>query len=82
MTCRCARTLSSGSCLSERRDRAYGGKPGFPLGSLPAANCTTGWTEMLGEEPSPGGLVKFHTVHKLTREAGTGPLRAMAHNPS
>jgi hypothetical protein len=36
---------------------------------------------------APGGLVpvpavragKFHTAHKLTREAGTGLLRAMAH---
>jgi uncharacterized protein YbgA (DUF1722 family)/uncharacterized protein YbbK (DUF523 family) len=30
------------------------------------------WTEMLGEEPTPGGLVKFHTAHKLT---------LMAHSP-
>jgi hypothetical protein len=36
------------------------------------------WTRMLDEEPTPGGLVKFHTAHKLTREAGTGLLRAMA----
>jgi uncharacterized protein YbgA (DUF1722 family) len=27
---------------------------------------------MLGEEPTPGGLVKFHTAHKLT---------LMAHSP-
>jgi hypothetical protein len=26
---------------------------------------------MLEKEPTPGGLVKFHTAHKLTREAGT-----------
>jgi len=38
------------------------------------------WTQMLDKEPTPGGLVKFHTAHKLTREAGTGYLlRAMAH---
>jgi uncharacterized protein YbgA (DUF1722 family) len=24
------------------------------------------WTEMLDKEPTPGGLVKFHTAHKLT----------------
>ena len=24
------------------------------------------WTEMLENEPTPGGLVKFHTAHKLT----------------
>jgi uncharacterized protein YbgA (DUF1722 family)/uncharacterized protein YbbK (DUF523 family) len=30
------------------------------------------WTRMLDEEPTPGGLVKFHTVHKLT---------LMAHSP-
>ena len=36
---------------------------------------------MLDEESTPGGLVKFHTAHKLTREAGTGLLRAMAHSP-
>jgi len=24
------------------------------------------WTRMLKEEPTPGGLVKFHTAHKLT----------------
>ena len=31
------------------------------------------WTRMLDEEPTPGGLVKFHTAHKLT---------LMAHSPS
>jgi hypothetical protein len=30
------------------------------------------WTNMLDEEPTPGGLVKFHTAHKLT---------LMAHSP-
>jgi hypothetical protein len=30
------------------------------------------WTEMLDKEPTPGGLVKFHTAHKLT---------LMAHSP-
>jgi uncharacterized protein YbgA (DUF1722 family) len=30
------------------------------------------WTEMLDQEPTPGGLVKFHTAHKLT---------LMAHGP-
>jgi uncharacterized protein YbgA (DUF1722 family) len=30
------------------------------------------WTHMLDEEPTPGGLVKFHTAHKLT---------LMAHSP-
>jgi hypothetical protein len=30
------------------------------------------WTRMLDEEPMPGGLVKFHTAHKLT---------LMAHSP-
>jgi uncharacterized protein YbgA (DUF1722 family)/uncharacterized protein YbbK (DUF523 family) len=30
------------------------------------------WTEMLENEPTPGGLVKFHTAHKLT---------LMAHSP-
>jgi hypothetical protein len=24
------------------------------------------WTRTLDEEPTPGGLVKFHTAHKLT----------------
>ena len=24
------------------------------------------WTQMLDEEATPGGLVKFHTAHKLT----------------
>ena len=80
MICPSAITLSSGSCLSERRDRAYGGKLGFPLGSFSqqaASNCTIAWTRMLDDEPTPGGLVpvlavragKFHTAHKLTREA-------------
>ena len=31
------------------------------------------WTNLLEENPTPGGLVKFHTAHKLT---------LMAHNPS
>jgi len=31
------------------------------------------WTRMLEEEPTPGGLVKFHTAHKLT---------LMAHSPA
>jgi uncharacterized protein YbgA (DUF1722 family) len=31
------------------------------------------WTQMLEEEPTPGGLVKFHTAHKLT---------LMAHSPA
>ena len=31
------------------------------------------WTEMLDKEPTPGGLVKFHTAHKLT---------LMAHSPA
>jgi uncharacterized protein YbgA (DUF1722 family)/uncharacterized protein YbbK (DUF523 family) len=30
------------------------------------------WTNLLEENPTPGGLVKFHTAHKLT---------LMAHNP-
>ena len=30
------------------------------------------WTQMLDEEPTPGGLVAFHTAHKLT---------LMAHSP-
>jgi uncharacterized protein YbgA (DUF1722 family) len=30
------------------------------------------WTAMLDKEPTPGGLVKFHTAHKLT---------LMAHSP-
>ena len=30
------------------------------------------WTRMLDKEPTPGGLVKFHTAHKLT---------LMAHSP-
>ena len=30
------------------------------------------WTEMLDQEPTPGGLVRFHTGHKLT---------LMAHSP-
>ena len=34
--------------------------------------CTTAWIRMLDEEPTPGGLVKFHTAHKLT---------LMAHSP-
>ena len=37
---------------------------------------------MLDEEPTAGGLVKFHTTHKLTREAVRGLVRAMAHSPS
>jgi len=31
------------------------------------------WTQMLEQEPTPGGLVKFHTAHKLT---------LMAHSPA
>jgi len=31
------------------------------------------WTEMLDDEPTPGGLVKFHTAHKMT---------LMAHSPT
>lgn len=31
------------------------------------------WTAMLGHEPTPGGLVRFHTAHKLT---------LMAHSPA
>ena len=31
------------------------------------------WTQMLENEPTPGGLVKFHTAHKLT---------LMAHSPA
>jgi hypothetical protein len=38
------------------------------------------WTRMLDEEPTPGGLVKFHTAHKLTREAGTR-VPASRHGP-
>jgi len=38
------------------------------------------WTEMLDEEPTPGGLVKFHAAHKLTREAGT-LVAASRHGP-
>jgi hypothetical protein len=30
------------------------------------------WTEMLEKEPTPGGLVKFHTAHKLTLTAHPG----------
>jgi uncharacterized protein YbgA (DUF1722 family) len=30
------------------------------------------WTELLEEDPTPGGLVRFHTAHKLT---------LMAHSP-
>ena len=36
---------------------------------------------MLDEEPTPGGLVKFHTAHKLTRET-CSMSRAMAYCPS
>ena len=35
---------------------------------------------MLEEEPTPGGLVKFHTAHKLTRET-CSVSRAMAPQP-
>ena len=35
---------------------------------------------MLDEEATPGGLVKFHTAHKLTREAGTAEP-ASRHGP-
>ena len=38
------------------------------------------WTQMLDEDPTPGGLVKFHTAHKLTRET-CSVSRAMAHSP-
>jgi uncharacterized protein YbgA (DUF1722 family) len=31
------------------------------------------WAEMLDQEPTPGGLVKFHAAHKLT---------LMAHSPA
>ena len=31
------------------------------------------WTRMLDDDPTPGGLVKFHTAHKLT---------LMAHSPA
>lgn len=34
--------------------------------------CYYRWTEMLDQEPTPGGLVRFHTAHKLT---------LMAHSP-
>jgi len=34
--------------------------------------ATYRWTSLLDEEPTPGGLVKFHTAHKLT---------LMAHSP-
>jgi hypothetical protein len=37
---------------------------------------------MLDEEPTPVGLVKFHTAHRLAREAIRELLRAMAHSPS
>jgi hypothetical protein len=40
------------------------------------------WAEMLDKEPTPGGLAKFHTAHKLTREEVLCLLRAMAHSPS
>ena len=46
-----------------------------------AANCTIAWTRMLDEGPTPGGLVKFHTAHKLTRET-CSVSHAMAHSPS
>jgi hypothetical protein len=38
------------------------------------------WTEMLHQEPAPGGLVKFHTVLKLTlmaRLASVGPASGL-----
>jgi len=38
------------------------------------------WTEMLDKEGTAGGLVKFHTAHKLTREAGT-LVTASRHGP-
>ena len=31
------------------------------------------WTNLLAEDPTPGGLVRFHTAHKLS---------LMAHSPS
>jgi hypothetical protein len=38
------------------------------------------WTQMLDKEPTPGGLVTFHTAHKLTCEI-CSVSRAMAHSP-
>jgi hypothetical protein len=35
---------------------------------------------MLDKEPTPGGLVKLHTAHKLTREADP-PVPASRHGP-
>jgi uncharacterized protein YbgA (DUF1722 family) len=40
-----------------------------PAAAVPAYSC---WTELLRSDPTPGGLVRFHTVHKLT---------LMAHSP-
>jgi hypothetical protein len=53
---------------------AYGGKPGFPLGSLPAANCTTAWTRMLDayRPGSPWRTARpFYTgIGRLVADAG------------
>jgi hypothetical protein len=37
----------------EKHDRAYGGKPGFPFGSLPAANCTIAGRRCWTKNPHP-----------------------------
>jgi len=39
------------------------------------------WTKMLEQEPTPGGLVKFHTAHKLTLMAHPG-LAGRAGSPA
>jgi uncharacterized protein YbgA (DUF1722 family) len=31
------------------------------------------WTEMLDQEPTPGGLFKVHTAHKLTLMVAHSP---------
>ncbi len=56
-------------------------------GVFRSPECSEGayyrWTDVLEVEPTPGGLVKFHTAHKLTLMAGSpayyqemGPLVA------
>jgi hypothetical protein len=85
--CPSARTLSSGSCLSERCDRAYGGKPGFPLGSLPEANCTTAWTRDAGQRtharwpgPCPCGQGR-QVPHRPQADPRSSPRTASRHGP-
>jgi hypothetical protein len=89
--CRCARTLSSGSRLSERRDRAYGGKPGFPIGSSASGKLHDRMDPSAGQRRYPWrlGQVPYRpqsdprSRHRLASRHGTRahPDRWSGHYP-